>query len=179
MAPYFEDRKPNRPNRYKVTPDSGTAYYVTLERADEPTVLGTPLNAEVLNNLFDDLDGQLAARLSMDLLWENAKPTSSFGAQTVSLDLSEYTHILTFFRVFAGSGEYSAETFGVHGLVGNWCMAVCNTESGSNPSQRAFKITTTGISFSSAYYCNTVGGSLTSSSNILVPYRIYGIKGVA
>jgi len=48
----FVDRKPTRPNRYKVTPENGTPYYVTLERADEPTVEGTPLNAEVLNNLL-------------------------------------------------------------------------------------------------------------------------------
>lgn len=48
----FEDRKANRPNRYKVIPDSGNTYYVTLERADEPTVLGTPINAENLNKLY-------------------------------------------------------------------------------------------------------------------------------
>lgn len=52
MAPIFEDRKANRPNRYKVTPDSGSPYYITLERADEPSVLGTPLNATVLNELY-------------------------------------------------------------------------------------------------------------------------------
>lgn len=48
----FEDRKANRPNRYKVTPDSGSPYYVTLERADEPTVLGTPITAANLNKLY-------------------------------------------------------------------------------------------------------------------------------
>lgn len=48
----FVDRKANRPNRYKVIPDSGNAYYVTLERADEPTVLGTPITAENLNELY-------------------------------------------------------------------------------------------------------------------------------
>lgn len=54
MAPIFEDRKANRPNRYKVTPDSGSVYYITLERADEPTVLGTPLTAEILNTLYGE-----------------------------------------------------------------------------------------------------------------------------
>ena len=49
----FVDRKPTRPNRYKVTPENGgTPYYVTLERADEPTVEGTPLNAASLNALL-------------------------------------------------------------------------------------------------------------------------------
>lgn len=48
----FVDRKPTRPNRYKVTTENGEAYYVTLERADEPTVEGTPLNAETLNSFM-------------------------------------------------------------------------------------------------------------------------------
>lgn len=49
----FIDRKPTRPNRYKVTPENGgDPYYITLERADEPTVEGTPLNAAALNALM-------------------------------------------------------------------------------------------------------------------------------
>ncbi len=48
----FVDRKPTRPNRYKITPENGAAYYVTIERADEPTVEGTALNAETLNSLL-------------------------------------------------------------------------------------------------------------------------------
>ena len=49
----FVDRKPTRPNRYKVTPENGGAsYYITLERADEPTVEGTAINAASLNSLM-------------------------------------------------------------------------------------------------------------------------------
>lgn len=48
----FVDRKPTKPNRYKVTPEGGNPYYVVLERADEPTEEGTPLNATTLNQLI-------------------------------------------------------------------------------------------------------------------------------
>lgn len=49
----FRDRKPTRPNRYRVVPENGTApYYVTLERADEPTDVGTALNAATLNRFL-------------------------------------------------------------------------------------------------------------------------------
>ena len=115
----------------------------------------------------------------MTLLWENARPTSSFGGQTVPLDLSNYSQVLVYFRVYNGTGEYAAETFGVYGLVGNWCMAACNSETGSNPTQRAFNIETTGITFSQAYYINAIGGTLNGSTNLLIPYKIYGIKGVS
>ncbi len=45
----FVDRKATKPNRYKATPEAGSPFYVVLERADEPTEEGTPLNAAMLN----------------------------------------------------------------------------------------------------------------------------------
>lgn len=49
----FVDRKPTLPNRYRVVPENGDApYYVTLERADEPTEVGTALNAATLNRFL-------------------------------------------------------------------------------------------------------------------------------
>lgn len=52
MSFVFVDRESAYPNKYLVTPESGNAYYIILERADEPVVVGTPLNAETFNNLF-------------------------------------------------------------------------------------------------------------------------------
>lgn len=49
----FVDRKPTLPNRYRVIPENGgTPYFVTLERADEPTEEGTALNAATLNRFL-------------------------------------------------------------------------------------------------------------------------------
>lgn len=53
MVSGFIDRVSAKPNRYKVTPENGgEPYYVVLERADEPIIEGTPLNAETFNNLL-------------------------------------------------------------------------------------------------------------------------------
>lgn len=52
--PMFIDRKSAKPKRYKVIPETGNPYYVVLERADEPLVDGTPLNAETFNNILND-----------------------------------------------------------------------------------------------------------------------------
>ena len=49
----FTDRVSKYPNRYKVTNQNGTVTYVYIERADEPTNAGTPLNAENLNTLLN------------------------------------------------------------------------------------------------------------------------------
>lgn len=49
MAIKFVDRVPTYPGRIKFTKEDGTVIYGTWERADSPTVEGTPLNAENLN----------------------------------------------------------------------------------------------------------------------------------
>ena len=52
MALEFKDRIPQRPGRVKITPENGTAYYATIERADEPVEPGTPLNAVNFNEML-------------------------------------------------------------------------------------------------------------------------------
>lgn len=47
----FVDRKSTYPNRYTMTDENGNVSQVFLERADEPVVEGTPLNAETFNAL--------------------------------------------------------------------------------------------------------------------------------
>ena len=51
MALQFTDRVPQKPGRVKITPENGTAYYATMERADEALVEGTPLNAKNFNEM--------------------------------------------------------------------------------------------------------------------------------
>lgn len=46
----FVDRESGTPGRVKITPEDGSApFYAVVERADEPVVVGTPLNAASLN----------------------------------------------------------------------------------------------------------------------------------
>lgn len=46
----FKDRVPTKLGRVKITPENGgTPYYAVVERADDPSVAGTPLSAANLN----------------------------------------------------------------------------------------------------------------------------------
>ncbi len=47
----FIDRIAAKPRRYQIVPESGEPYYARLERADEPVVEGTAINAASLNAL--------------------------------------------------------------------------------------------------------------------------------
>lgn len=50
----FEDRISAYPGRYSMTDENGNVSYVVLERADEPTVPGTPLNADTFNGMQEE-----------------------------------------------------------------------------------------------------------------------------
>ena len=52
----FKDRVPTKLGRVKITPENGAAaYYAIMERADEPAVSGTALNAANLNAAQENL----------------------------------------------------------------------------------------------------------------------------
>lgn len=44
------DRQSANPGRVKITLDDGTVKYATIERADNPTAVGTPINKNTLFN---------------------------------------------------------------------------------------------------------------------------------
>lgn len=55
------DRVPTYPNRIKITKEDGSTEFVTWERADEPTVEGTPINKALFDSIRADLSNGLSA----------------------------------------------------------------------------------------------------------------------
>ena len=49
------DRVPTYPNRVKITETDGSSRYATWERADEPTVVGTPINKALFDSIAKDI----------------------------------------------------------------------------------------------------------------------------
>lgn len=164
MSFEFKDRASARPNRYKVTPTSGSPYYVTLERADEPTDVGTPLNAATMNAVM----GLINSKVSVVKLWENTKPTNNFGAQTISLDLSDCQMVAINCRFNA---EYAHKKMHF-GVVGSQIGMDVISSSGYRGLRKA-TVSTTGISFEAATYNDNPG-----VVGYIIPTEIYGIKGV-
>lgn len=55
------DRVPTYPNRIRITRGDGSAELVTWERADEPTVEGTPINKALFDSIAADIGAGLSA----------------------------------------------------------------------------------------------------------------------
>ena len=85
------DRVPSQPGRYKMTLPDGSTQYVTLERADEPTVAGTPINKALFESIKEDLN-----KLNSNFAWKllNSVNNGSVDISSVFGSANEYNVII-------------------------------------------------------------------------------------
>lgn len=104
MGITFVDRESTYPGRYKVTKGDGTTEYLTLERADEPTVEGTPLNAAVLNGAFEDVHTEIMNKIP------SMTPTGGSGSAAFNyLDNSNFRIAQAGYGGTHGTQAYAAD----------------------------------------------------------------------
>ena len=101
-------------------------------------------------------------------LWENASPTSSFSGQTIAVDLSGYD----FYLVTAMASTSSHYVISNISPVDNGGLLSFSWGDTAAPVHRSYVRTDDGIQFYGAYY-NKAG-----NQSYLMPYKIFGIKGV-
>jgi len=101
----------------------------------------------------------------MDLLWENASPTSSFTPQTISLDLSGYKFVLVVM------GAYSSSTVTLPTAITPIGMSGCGSwANGSNNATRQYTVSPSGVTFADGYKSGAVDNTYCK------PLEIYGVK---
>ena len=101
-----------------------------------------------------------------ELLWENPTPTTAFDAQTIALDLSGYDAVEIDF--------YNGTTY--KGRVGTENMNVPYVNSsGRVVANRWFSVLPTGVTITDSTN-STANATAVTNYNVLVPYRIYGVR---
>lgn len=126
-----------------------------------------------------DENGVLSNGWKMELLWQNASPTSAFSPQTISLELSEYYGVIVTSYVTNSiklrEVAFSEITPGV--ANGFLLSSVYGTNGKIYGLYRVLYVTTEGVQVSNAYETTPSADANTTSAQI--PYQIYGIKGVS
>lgn len=114
----FQDRVPTYPNRYKVTKADGTSEFVTLERADEPTVVGTALNANTFNSAFREIEDKVGSGGVGGFVARNLLDNSDFTNPVNQRRMGSYStnNAYTIDRWTAGSGSPFTLTLNKSGL---------------------------------------------------------------
>lgn len=111
----------------------------------------------------------------MTLLWTNPSQTTTFAAQTVSLDLADYDAVIIIYRI---NTTTDLITGNVYTPVGTDARFRYITNSGTNlrAHQRDVTVTATGCVFSDNIYVTQGSSGTTTSNTVSVPRNIYGIK---
>ena len=127
MAIKFVDRVPTRPGRIKITPEDGSpVWYGVMERADEPAVEGTPINAANLNAMQQNqgLSSDLTVYVATSGSDRVGDGTSSAPYATISKALSVIPKQLNGYlaTIYILAGTYN-ENVVIHGFNGTIALS--------------------------------------------------------
>ena len=111
--------------------------------------------------------GPIKVTAPLTLLWTNSSPTSTFAAQTISLDLTNYDAILVKCRATTSAGQYFSQ-FCFKGETVNASVS-SKSYSGTNVYSRGVQCTNSGVTFTNGY-----SGSTSGTGNA-IPVQIYGL----
>ena len=105
--------------------------------------------------------------IDMDLLWTNSSPTSNFAAQTVALDLTEYSMVVVVFKFTTTLSYYGMAIGVINGLT--YVGSIIQYDS-DDQVRREFTPSGSGVTF-------TDGRNKTGVNNTYcVPVYIYGVR---
>lgn len=136
--------------------------------ADSQMLWGKPASDYFLAEDAENLGG-----IKMELLWENASPTSAFAGQFVRCDLAQYKKI----SILWGWATDSTTTFVTDAYIGKTITVDKTLSSGYGIMQiqrQTVSVDTSGITFSIAQFWN--GSTRTDDNAYCIPLLIYGIK---
>lgn len=128
-----------------------------------------------------DTNGYLESKLSMDLLWQNASPSSEFAGQDITVDwIQDYSMYIVGFKMNTNSGYYTWNILsrGDTGLMHDQINAI----SDDYPIlfvARAVLLSTNGYVRFGDSHSRNVSGAVNVVNTRLIPIAIYGVKGVS
>lgn len=170
-----------------ITP-AGELTYLAGTAAASPTQPATPTNGTLLAVITRAADDNAIAAAAIadqrtiivplenkanepDLLWENASPTSTFPAQTISLNLTGYSYIRVDVRA---RNDIAAITSSFIKSSGAERIPISGAPLNGH---RVFNTAETGVTCDTAYTYATYGSdAITGNASYAIPVRIFGYK---
>lgn len=132
--------------------------------------------SEQLASLHKKGGGGIEAKL----LWTNSAPTSSYAAQTLAIDLSEYDGIiLKCIGIYSAAQTFpnirNTQQFIPKSFSGTLLFGTFESSGNIYISYRTVNVTNNGIVFGSGY--QRTGASIASNDTRAIPYEVWGVKG--
>lgn len=115
--------------------------------------------------------GAVSLHPLFDLLWTNASPTSNFSAQTLSIDLSNYSFLIV--RSVRSTSSTDQSALSIVEVGGGDTVVLGGGAAGVTLTARNVNAVSTGINFSMGY----LNGNSGTSDAWGIPVKIYGVRG--
>lgn len=119
--------------------------------------------------------------ISMELLWENVSPSSTFAGQTIAMDLSDYDAIMLFAYSRSGTTN-NPENYEISQMCmkGETSIITVYRWLSIEIFGRLITVNQAGVNISEGKYASGSATSWIDATNrdIVIPIKIYGIKGV-
>ena len=147
---------------------SGVQHLVSTITAQGGEIVGGQTNSVEMS--YGSGGGVTERSMKTDFLWENPSPSSSFAAQTVSLDLTPYKYVIIVATATASdiNGGFAFGRVG-DGIQYNIVLRNYNT-SVTDAYVRRFEVTTAGVTFETGIRDTTAG------AGYAIPKAIYGVR---
>lgn len=126
-----------------------------------------------------DANGILSNAKGMDLLWQNASPTSAFARQQLIIDMDGYDFLIVELK-YAKTTDETVICFGKPAVQFLLTATAWASYANIGYSSRLMVPIDGGFQVESAYVHNMASTSSgTQNNDYLIPYKIFGIKGVS
>jgi hypothetical protein len=162
----------------------GVVTYLAGTAASSPAQPATPANGTILAAITRAAnDNTIAAGdisekryilkkpLAATLLWTNPSPANNFAAQTITLDLTEYSYVLVQAYLATTVQNTSNSLFVRKGSAGQ--LIACTL---TNKYRVISSVGDGGVAFLGGFNVTSYGSTAASDDSLLIPYRIFGIK---
>ena len=109
-------------------------------------------------------------------LWTNANPSSAMGETTINLDLTDYKHIVVYYKEINDVDIYQSGGEIIKGHSAKYINHTWLSGEGETLIFRQIQVTSSSVKFNNAFSVKFSDGGITQHNEVMIPYQIIGYK---
>lgn len=109
-------------------------------------------------------------------LWTNQNPSSSMSETTISLDLTDYKHVVVYYKETNEVDLYQSGGEIIKGHSAKYTNHTWLSGEGEVLIFRQIQVTSSSVKFSNAFSVKFSDGGITQHNEVMIPYQIIGYK---
>lgn len=110
------------------------------------------------------------------ILWTNPNPSANITETTISLDLTEYKHIVVYYKDTADADFYQSGSEIIKGHSAKYINHTWIQGEGEVLICRQIQVNSSSIKIYNGFSVKFIDGTVTAHSNVMIPYQIIGYK---